>query len=95
MGWQWAFDIAASLLYVVLGWLMRMIWDSIRDHNRDITAQKDALEKFKDHVSERYVRVDYVAEMKNDIRSLSEAIFRKLDRIEEKIDSKADKTHPK
>ena len=86
MNWQSAFDIDAGLLYAVLGWLMRMIWDSMRDHARAVVAQKEALEKFKDHVTERYVRVDYVTEMKDDIRRLSEAIFTKFDKIEEKMD---------
>ena len=92
MNWQSAFDIAVGLLYLVLGWLMRMIWENIREHARDMSAQKEALDKFKEHVSERYVRTDYAVEMKNDIRALSDAIFRKLDRIEEKIDGKMDKT---
>ena len=91
MNWQPIFDFGATLLYLILGWLMRMLWDSIRDHGRDIEAQRKAAAEFQQHVSDTYVRNAWGVELKNDMRVMQEAIFRKLDRIEEKIDGKMDK----
>ncbi len=63
---------------------MRGLWDMLKLHQSEFSS-------FKDHVSERYVKTEYVSEMKGDIKGMSDAIFRKLDRIEEKIDNKMDK----
>jgi hypothetical protein len=61
----------------VFGWLMKTLWDSVR--------------RLEENVSDIQVRVagDYVRrdEFRHDIKR----IFEKLDTIEAKIDSKADK----
>lgn len=75
--WQAAFNIAIGLAGVLFGWMVRVIWDGQKDLRRDI-AELSA------HIPDNYVRRD-------DFKDTAMAIFKKLDRIEDKLDGKADK----
>ena len=74
---QGMINLIISLGAGVFGWTMKTLWDSVR-----------RLEK---NVSEIEIRVagDYVK--RNEFRQDIQRIFEKLDTIEAKIDSKADK----
>ena len=77
MDFQVAFDISLSLVFALGGWFMRIIWSSITSLTKD-------LKNLDEKVSETYARRD-------DMRTLSDALFKKLDRIEDKLDRKVDK----
>lgn len=77
MDWQTAFNIVAGIVGALGGWVLNMVWSSVRRNERDIAL-------FKESVAETYVRRD-------DFKDAIQAIFTKLDRIEDKIDAKVDK----
>lgn len=72
MDWQSAFNVTAGVAGAVGGWLMRIIWESMRDLQR----QHDALEA---KLPEIYARRD-------DVAALAERMDRRFDRLDEKLD---------
>ena len=95
MDYQVLFNIAASIIGLSMGWFMKILYDALRDlrsADMDLSKQVNnlALELPTNYIS----KMDF----KDEIRELSAAIFKKLDkiddkqdRIEEKLDRKADK----
>lgn len=81
---QSVFNIAVGVAGALGGWWMKAMWEALKD----LKAADDKLTK---EVSDLKVLVagDYVRREMFD--RLSDAIFTKLDRIEGKLDSKADK----
>lgn len=77
MDWQSAFNLVLGVLWIVLGWALRTLWDANRDLAKDLAA-------FHQSMPETYVRRD-------DFRDTIKTLFEKLDRIEGKLDGKADK----
>jgi hypothetical protein len=72
--------IVHTLIGVVLtgfGWLIKVLWDSHKDLDEEVDTLKVA------------VAADYVK--REELRSEFKAISAKLDRIEIKLDKKADK----
>jgi hypothetical protein len=84
MDWQSAFNIAAAIAGALGGWWLKTLHESMKDL-RDADHELAT----KVHGIEVLVAGDYVTRDSLD-RSLS-ALFHKLDRIEEKLDQKADK----
>jgi len=84
---QTVFNVACALVAALGGFLMRVLWESMRQ-----LQEKDAQLAEKVHSIETIVAGQYVA--KDEFNRVADAIFRKLDRIEEKVDGKADKTKP-
>lgn len=82
---QQVFNIAVGVAGALGGWWMKAMWDALKD-------LKEADSKLAAQVSDLKVLVagDYVRREMFD--RLSDAIFAKLDRIESKLDGKADKT---
>lgn len=82
---QTIFNITFGIASALGGWWMKAMWDALKD----LKAADDKLTK---EVSDLKVLVagDYVRREMFD--RLSDAIFAKLDRIENKLDSKADKS---
>ena len=81
---QLAFNIATALVAFLGGWVLNSLRDSIRALQKadtDLTTKVQAIEVL---VAGHYVKRD-------DLDQLSKAIFNKLDRIEDKLDSKADR----
>lgn len=66
------------------GWMIRTMWQSIKENQK---ANQDLTEKVQR--VEVLVAGDYVK--KDDFERFISAIFSKLDKISDKIDSKADK----
>lgn len=81
---QSIFNIAVGVAGALGGWWMKAMWEALKD-------LKGADDKLAKEVSDLKVLVagDYVRREMFD--RLSDAIFAKLDRIEMKLDLKADK----
>lgn len=60
-----------------LGWFARQIWDAITELRSDLA-------RLREELPSRYVP-------KDEFQQFSAALFKKLDRIEDKIDTKKDK----
>lgn len=78
------FNIAVGIAGALGGWWMKAMWEALKD-------LKNADQELATQVSDLKVLVagDYVRREMFD--RLSDAIFAKLDRIENKLDHKADK----
>ncbi len=84
MDYQALFNIAGGLAAFLGGWWMKVLHESIRD-------LQDGEKKLAEKVSsiEILVAGNYVK--RDDFDKSVQAIFHKLDRIEDKLDGKADK----
>lgn len=82
--WQSAFNFAVGAFGVLFGWFLNVVWAANKELRDDISKVRDQHESFRLHIHETYMRRD-------DHHNTADAIFKKLDRIEEKIDRKADK----
>ena len=82
---QNVFNIAIGIAGALGGWWMKAMWEAVKD-------LKNADQELANQVSDLKVLVagDYVRREMFD--RLSDAIFAKLDRIENKLDHKADKS---
>jgi CHASE3 domain sensor protein len=68
----------------LIGFLLNAVWQAVKDlqkADKDLTAKVAEIEVL---VAGAYVK-------KDDLEKLSNAIFTKLDRIEDKLDGKVDK----
>lgn len=68
----------------LIGFLLNAVWQAVKDlqkADKDLTAKVAEIEVL---VAGAYVK-------KDDLSKLSDAIFAKLDRIEDKLDGKVDK----
>ena len=74
---QTLFNIAVGLGGFLGGFLLKIIWDAIKELRK-------TLGELEVRLPDAYVK-------KDDFQHFSDAIFRKLDKIEDKIDAKADK----
>jgi hypothetical protein len=84
MDYQVLFNSAFAIILLLLGWGMRALYDSIgslRNTDADIHSK----------VNELAVALPTEYVHKNDFREMTKELFSKLDRIETKLDSKADK----
>lgn len=81
---QNVFNIAIGIAGALGGWWMKAMWEAVKD-------LKNADQELATQVSDLKVLVagDYIRREMFD--RLSDAIFAKLDRIENKLDHKADK----
>ena len=81
---QQLFNIVLGLAGVLGGWWMKAMWESLKDLQVTDKALVEKVSKIEVLVAGEYVKRD-------DFQEFSKAIFTKLDRIEDKVDSKADK----
>jgi hypothetical protein len=81
---QQIFNVAIAIIGALGGWLMRIMWQSLKDLQTRDDKLADKVGAIEVLVAGKYVKRD---DMNRDIM----AIFAKLDRIEDKIDKKADK----
>lgn len=77
---NWTFGI----INIVFGFLLKAIWDSYKDLKKADSALADKVNKIEVLVAGEYVKRD-------DFDRVANAIFLKLDKISDKLDSKADK----
>lgn len=81
---QVAFNIAVALIAFLGGWVLNSLKESIntlKNTDNDLATKVQQIEVL---VAGSYVK-------REDMDKLTEALFRKLDKIEAKIDMKADK----
>jgi hypothetical protein len=81
---QLAFNIAVALVAFLGGWVLNSLKDSINSLKKTDSELADKVQHIEVLVAGSYVR-------REDMDKLTEALFRKLDKIEAKLDLKADK----
>jgi hypothetical protein len=81
---QQVFNITIGIAGALGGWWMKAIWEAIKDLEKADHLMAGQLSDLKVLVAGGYVRTE-------SFDKLSQAIFMKLDRIEDKLDGKADK----
>lgn len=84
MDYQALFNIAGGLAAFLGGWWMKVLHESVRDLQDADKRLTDKMSSIEVLVAGNYVRRD-------DFDKSVQAIFHKLDRIEDKLDGKADK----
>lgn len=77
MDLQIAFNIALAIAAFMGGWWVKIMYDATRELQQDLA-------KLREQLPTEYVR-------KEDFRQVADALFKKLDRIETKLDGKQDK----
>lgn len=78
-------ELLIAALATVLWWNFRTLKAELREEVLAREAVNKDLQKHMLHVAETYAT-------NSDLKGFIEAVFKKLDRIEDKIDQKADKT---
>jgi len=81
---QILFNAAFTIISIGLGWLMRSLFETIRDLRTKDQAIYDKVSELAVTLPENYVS-------KSDFKELYERIFDVLNRIETKLDKKVDK----
>ena len=81
---QQFFNVSVAIIGALGGWWMRVMWQSLKELQQQDSKLADKVGNIEVLVAGQYVKRD---DMNRDIA----AIFAKLDRIEDKIDKKADK----
>jgi hypothetical protein len=81
---QTIFNYALTLCGALLGWVLKVVWDAVKDLQ---AADKVLAEKVA--TIEILIAGNYIS--KSDFDKVAIAIFAKLDKIEDKLDKKADK----
>ena len=84
MDFQTGFNVAVGIIGIISGWMLNNLRDSFKSlHDADLqlTGKVQAIEVL---VAGQYIKRD-------ELERLVSAIFTKLDKIENKIDQKADK----
>lgn len=77
MDMQLAFNIVATAAGFLAGFLINTLWNAVQGLRKD-------LNELRVHLAESYLP-------KSDFKEFADAMLKKLDRIEAKLDSKADK----
>jgi hypothetical protein len=78
------FDFILSLLGILGGWWMKVMWETVKDLQ---TADRQLTEKLSS--IEVLVAGNYVK--REEFDKIADAIFKKLDRIDDKLSNKADR----
>ena len=81
---QTLFNYALALCGALGGWVLKVIWDAVKDLQE---ADKVLVEKV--NTIEILIAGNYMS--KQDFDKIAAAIFAKLDKIDDKLDRKADK----
>ena len=81
---QVAFNIAVALVAFLGGWVLNSLKDSINSLKKTDAELADKVQHIEVLVAGSYVKRD-------DMDRLTTALFNKLDKIENKLDGKADK----
>ena len=84
MDTQTAFNIVLSLVAFLGGWVLNSLRDSISSLQKTDNELADKVQAIEVLVAGTYVKRD-------DLKEMSNALFHKLDKIEAKLDGKADK----
>lgn len=83
-GEQQFFNMAVAVIGALGGWWMRIIWQSVKELQEADSRLVEKMSNIEVLVAGRYVK-------REDLSRDLAAVFSKLDRIEDKLDKKADK----
>jgi hypothetical protein len=81
---QVIFNVLVMIAGFFGGWILNAIWKAVNDLQVTDSKMSDKISGIEVHLAGQYMRRDEVERM-------VDAIFIKLDRIENKLDAKADK----
>jgi hypothetical protein len=81
---QLLFNVIVGVAGAMGGWILNTIWGEIKCMQESDSMLADKVSKIEILVAGQYCKRD-------EMERLSAAIFAKLDRIEDKLDAKADK----
>jgi len=81
---QMIINILMSIVAFLGGWWMKTMWESLNELRAADSTLADKVQRVEVLVAGNYVT-------KSDMNILTDALFKKLDRIESKVDGKADK----
>ena len=84
MDFQELFNIAMGFIMAIFGWFLRISWESMTSLQKQDRDLADKVARIEVLVAGEYVK-------KDEFDRAIERLFDKLDHIEMKIDSKADK----
>ncbi|WCF59063.1 lipoprotein [Pseudomonas phage UF_RH5] len=84
MNEQQFFNVAVAIIGALGGWLMRVMWQSLKELQNQDARLAEKVGNIEVLVAGQYVKRD-------DMDRTTAALFAKLDRIEDKLDKKADK----
>lgn len=77
-------NMLAGAVSVLFGWILKTVWDAVKDLQKADDELIDKVNKIEVLVAGEYVkREDFKADM--------DRLFNKLDAIDKKLDTKADK----
>lgn len=79
-------DILLSITAFALGWMLKVVWGAVRDLQAEDKEIIDRLGRVELFVAQRYVT-------KEDMDKQISLLMVKLDRIENKLDAKADRAN--
>lgn len=85
---QMAFNILLAVCGFALGGLTKTIWDTLKELRRDMHTLSTSVNKIEDKLPETYMRRDDFSQA---VSRLEAAMVHGFDRIEKRIDGKADK----
>jgi hypothetical protein len=85
------FDSFRWVIELILGVLATVMWYLLRKIISDVGELGKALDNYKLYVSERFVTQGSLSKAIDNFSSGIGEVFRKLERIEDKLDLKADK----
>jgi hypothetical protein len=84
MDFQDLYNTAMGFVLALGGWVMRVIWDNLKDLRTQDLALAEKVSRIEVLVAGEYVR-------KDELERVVQRLFDKLEHIEMKIDRKADK----
>lgn len=84
MDYQELYNVAMGFILLLLGWAMRILWDTLKELKETDRDLADKVGRMEVLVAGEYVK-------KADFDTIMLRLFEKLDHIEAKIDNKADK----
>lgn len=81
---QFILNVLFGLISFLAGWIINVLWAALKDLQQADKELSDKVEQIEVLVAGDYIR-------KSDFERFSDAVFKKLDRIDEKLDKKEDK----
>lgn len=84
MEWNMIIQVAGGGVIALLGFLLSRTYGRIDSAHEELSVVRKDMTELALQVAKDYIRRD-------DFRAVTDAIFNKLDRIEDKLDGKADK----
>ncbi|MES2126641.1 MAG: hypothetical protein V4463_05160 [Pseudomonadota bacterium] len=79
-------EVVGIPVFGVLGWALKKAIDDLRELEK-------AMSEYKLHVAENYVTKNSLEKVIETFTRSNEAIMRQLERMDDKLDSKADRVH--